>query len=179
MRLGSVALGRIQNIIRPNQAGEFSFRTVLWTLAFARVQSSPWFGVDAPITLREIVPSLLVPDRGALPLHNQVVSSIYYGGYVAGALYVIVHLWLIWVSRKLRPHVKELPILSMWVIAANLCLVGLAIESITIDWMPATSLQGFFWLVAGVVVMQYRTVSIAEHASAMLNARSQTISLVS
>jgi hypothetical protein len=114
-----------------------------------------------------------------LPLHNQVVSSIYYGGYVAGALYVIIHLWLIWISRKSYVQVKEFPVLNMWLIAANLCLVGLAIESITIDWMPFTSLQGVFWLVAGVAVMQYRTVAVTEHAPATLNAQSQTVSLAS
>jgi O-antigen ligase len=177
-RLGSEVLVRIQNILQPNQAGEFSFRTSLWAFALDRVQSSPWFGVAQPITLRDIIPTLAVPER-SLPLHNQIVSSIYYGGYIAGGLYVIIHLWLIWISRKLYPQIKEIPVFSMWVIAANLCFVGLAIESLTIDWMPFTSLQGVFWLMAGIIVMQYCTIAIAERTPATLNTRSRAIPLVS
>jgi hypothetical protein len=65
----------------------------------------------------------------------------------------------------------------MWVIAANLCLVGLAIESITIDWMPFTSLQGIFWLVAGVAAMQYRTAYITERTPVAPSVQPQTAAL--
>jgi hypothetical protein len=36
--------------------------------------------------------------------------------------------------------------------------VGLLVESSGIDWMPFISLQGFFWLMAGVAAMQYRPI---------------------
>ncbi len=101
-RLGTAAQERIQNVFRPGQAREFGFRTLLWRFAFARIQASPLFGVEIPITLKNLYPTLPIDERGTLPLHNQVISSIYYGGYVAGALYVITHLWLLWISRKLR-----------------------------------------------------------------------------
>jgi hypothetical protein len=148
---------RLKNLLQPSNASEFSFRTELWRIALERVRAAPVFGLGDPIRLSEITDISPALDRD-LPLHNELVRSLYYGGYVLGILYVLIHLWLFWISRKPSRFVVPNPIFTQWVVAANLCFVGLLVESIGIDWMPFISLQGFFWLMAGVAAMQYRPI---------------------
>ena len=161
IKLGETVVTRLQGMQQPLEAlVQENFRIKLWRIAFDRVGDSPWFGVREPIKLQQINPYM--PLNIDVPLHNQLVSSIYNGGYILGGFYLFTHFWLLWKSGQLKSHKKYKPMLETWAITANLGFVGLAVESIGINWMAGASLPGLFWLLAGITVMQYRVIYVEE-----------------
>ncbi len=155
-QLGDTAVARLAKLFQPGQADEFQFRTAVWNLALSRIAEAPLFGPPAPMRLNEIIPWLTIDVE--LPLHNQLMTSMYEGGYVLGLLYLLIHGWLFWISLRLRRYARRDAWVALWALAANLCFVGMAIESIGINWLSGSSLPGLFWLLAGAMTMQYRVV---------------------
>lgn len=153
--LDELVIARLEQIRQPFKSlAQESFRIRLWEIAFSRVAESPWFGTDAAIKLPEVLPYIAIDLD--VPLHNQLVASIYSGGYVLGGIYLFTIIWLFWKSGHLKTRAKHIPLVTTWAIAANLCFVGFAVEGIGINWMAGASLPGIYWLVAGMSMMQYR-----------------------
>lgn len=142
---------RFAQLLTPLQSQSVQWRLDIWQFAWNEVLETPLIGSITPLQAYNIFPENYTTDRSLiLPLHSQFFSSMYHGGFPLSILYLTTNLWLIFVTTKESKFKYKSINNSLWIIPANLCLIGYFIQGLGIDWMNGISLPGLYWLLATV-----------------------------